>query len=56
LAPSDLSSTLLNLELKGIVQQDPGKLFYIKAQPGQTGKEKDLLSRNHERTKTPKRP
>ena len=30
MAPSDLSSTLLRLELKGVVQQDPGKLFYIK--------------------------
>lgn len=30
MAPSDLSSTLLCLELKGVVQQDPGKLFYIK--------------------------
>jgi len=56
LEPSDLSSTLLNLELKGIVQQDPGKLFYIKAQSGQTGKEKDLLSRNYEITKPRKRP
>jgi DNA processing protein len=28
---SDLSSTLLRLELKGVVQQDPGKMFYIKA-------------------------
>ncbi len=28
--PSDLSGTLLRLELKGVVQQDPGKLFYIK--------------------------
>lgn len=28
--PSDLSGTLLCLELKGVVQQDPGKLFYIK--------------------------
>ena len=50
---SDLSGTLLRLELKGVVQQDPGKLFYIKAQ---TGKEKDLLSRNHESTKPRKRP
>jgi DNA processing protein len=55
LEPSDLSSTLLRLELKGVVQQDPGKLFYINAQPGQTGKEKDLLSRNHESTKPRKR-
>ena len=30
MASSDLSSTLLCLELKGVVQQDPGKLFYIK--------------------------
>jgi DNA processing protein len=30
MAPSDLSSTLLCLELKGVVQQDPGKLFYLK--------------------------
>ena len=51
--PSDLSGTLLRLELKGVVQQDPGKLFYIKAQ---TGKEKELLSRNHESTKPRKRP
>jgi DNA processing protein len=28
--PSELSSTLLGLELKGFIQQDPGKLFYIK--------------------------
>jgi DNA processing protein len=36
--PSDLSGILLRLELKGVVRQDPGKLFYISAQPGQTGK------------------
>jgi len=30
MTPADLSSTLLCLELKGVVQQDPGKLFYIK--------------------------
>ena len=30
MAPSELSSTLLRLELKGVIQQDPGKLFYIK--------------------------
>ena len=30
MSPSDLSSTLLGLELKGVVQQDPGKLFSIK--------------------------
>jgi len=30
MAPSDLSSTLLRLELKGVVQQDPGKLFFIR--------------------------
>jgi len=53
MAPSVLSGTLLRLELKGVVQQDPGKLFYIKAQ---TGKEKDLLSRNHESAKPRKRP
>ncbi len=56
LEPSVLSSTLLSLELKGIVQQEPGKFFYIKAQTGQTGKEKDLLSRNYEITKSRKRP
>ena len=32
LEASDLSSTLLSLELKGIVQQEPGKFFYIHAQ------------------------
>ena len=31
MSPSDLSSTLLGLELKGMVQQDPGKLFSVKA-------------------------
>lgn len=36
MAPSDLSSTLLCLELKGIVHQDPGKLFYLK--PGSSQK------------------
>ena len=56
LEPSDLSSTLLGLELKGMVQQDPGNLFYIKAESGQTGKENDFLSRNHERSKPRKRP
>ncbi|MFC1875992.1 DNA-processing protein DprA [Thermodesulfobacteriota bacterium] len=34
--PSDLSGTLLRLELKGIVQQDPGKLFYIKNKIGES--------------------
>ena len=28
--PSDLSGILLRLELKGVVRQDPGKLFYLK--------------------------
>ncbi len=31
LQPSELSSTLLRLELKGLVQQNPGKLFCIKS-------------------------
>ncbi len=30
MGPSELSSTLLSLELKGVVLQDPGKLFYLK--------------------------
>jgi DNA processing protein len=30
MAPSELSSILLRLELKNIVQQDPGKLFYLR--------------------------
>lgn len=36
MAPSDLSSTLLSLELKGVVQQDPGKLFYLKNKLGES--------------------
>jgi len=32
MAPSALSAILLQLELKGIVHQDPGKLFYLQQQ------------------------